>query len=109
MPHSSKGPTKNCPVGRGASSNARTWCVVYSTPSLPAYSTSCSEQQALIAWRDVQDIYRLYLADREASGGGEDWEGLGRSLPCVVFRTLYKAKRYEEALPYLEDALASSK
>ncbi|CAN0139589.1 unnamed protein product, partial [Ectocarpus sp. 12 AP-2014] len=65
--------------------------------------------QALIAWRDVQDIYRLYLADREASGGGEDWEGLGRSLPCVVFRTLYKAKRYEEALPYLEDALSSKK
>lgn len=71
--------------------------------SLPSYF----EQQALIAWRDVQDIYRLFLADREASGGGEDWEGLGRSLPCVVFRTLYKAKRYEEALPYLEDALAS--
>lgn len=52
-------------------------------------------------------MYRLYLTDKEASGGGEGWEGLGQSLPCVVFRTLYKAKRYEEALEYLDDALAS--
>lgn len=76
---------------------------IHPHPSLPSYS----EQQALIAWRDVEDMYRLYLVDREASGGGEDWEGLGLSLPCVVFRTMYKAKRYEEALAYLEDALAS--
>lgn len=54
-------------------------------------------------------MYRMYLMDKNASGGGEAWEGLGLSLPCVVFRTLYKAKRYEEALEYLEDALAAKK
>ncbi|CBJ28825.1 conserved unknown protein [Ectocarpus siliculosus] len=88
-------------IGRGRNSRARL------TTMVTCYGARAAE--ALIAWRDVQDIYRLYLADREASGGGEDWEGLGRSLPCVVFRTLYKAKHYEEALPYLEDALSSKK
>ena len=65
--------------------------------------------QSLVAWRDVTDVYRLFLMDKEASGGGEGWEGLGESLPCVVFRTLYKAKRYEEALNYLDDALSAKK
>lgn len=64
-------------------------------------------EQSLIAYRDVTDMYRLYVTDREASGGGKGWEGLGLSLPCVVFRTLYKAKRYEEAFEYIDDALAA--
>lgn len=65
--------------------------------------------QSLVAWTDAEDMYKLYLADKKAGGGGDEWDGLGESLPCVVFRTLYKAKRYEEALPYLEDALSSKK
>lgn len=65
--------------------------------------------QTLVDWREVTDIYRMYLMDKNASGGGGAWEGLGLSLPCVVFRTLYKAKRYEEALEYLDDALAAKK
>lgn len=66
-------------------------------------------KQTLIAWRDAQEMYRLFLADKEACGGGKGWEGLGGSLPCMVFRTLYKAKRYEEASVHLYDALAAKK
>ena len=80
-----------------------------SCPGLLSLRSNVEIEQSLIAYRDVTDMYRLYLTDKEASGGGEGWGGLGRSLPCVVFRTLYKAKRYEEALEYLDDALASKK
>eukprot|EP00752_Nemacystus_decipiens_P007447 g6656.t1 len=86
-------------IGRGNQTRARV------TTMATCYGARAAE--SLIAYKDVTDMYRLYLTDKEASGGGEGWEGLGRSLPCVVFRTLYKAKRYEQALEYVDDALAS--
>ncbi|CAM9902019.1 unnamed protein product [Scytosiphon promiscuus] len=43
-----------------------------------------------------------------AGTGRVDGEGgFLHCLPCMVFRTLYKAKRYEEASVHLDDALAA--
>lgn len=62
--------------------------------------------QSLIDSREVEVLYKLYSADTEGDNARRRQD---TSLPCVVFRTLYKDRRYEEALAYMEDALASKK
>lgn len=91
------------------------WCSVHVllgaaqlTSPHPEFPRCISRVQGSQACDDVVEIYKLYLKDKEVAGG-PGWDGVGSSLPCTVFRTLYKAKRYEEALAYLEDALSARK
>lgn len=80
------------------------------TTSPPPPPPASARSKTLHAYTEVLQIYNLFLKDKKVGWKTDDrWEGLGASLPCVVFRTLYKAKRYGEALPYLEDAITAKK
>ena len=38
--------------------------------------------QSLVAWTDAEDMYKLYLADKKAGGGGTSGMGWAKAFPA---------------------------
>lgn len=71
--------------------------------------TPVHARQMTGAYKDATKIYSEFKGYKDAAGGGTGWGGLSHSLPGVLFRTHFKAKRYEEALPYIDEAITTKR